>query len=125
MVRLVTLVPNMVAFVAVSVILVGAVLRVRRRRSFPFILQLVGSLGAVAGTLAAAYVKWWLLPPAPVDPGRAAQYSLPDFLWLGGTLVTTLGFVLFAWGYVGSEIEELPSRPSSGAERAPANAQGI
>jgi len=113
-VRLFSPVSNMVTFIAVCLIGLGAVLRVRRRPAAESVMQLAGAGGVVLGSVMSFVAKLVLSG----GPGRGQlspdERILGQTVWLAATLVVTVGFVLFAWGYVRSAAEELPANDTPG-----------
>ncbi len=118
--RLVAPVSNLATLVALCAVVFGAVLKVKRMRAMPFVLQLIGSCGVVLGTLISVFVRGVLVGTRLGQEMPAAEERLYYALWMLATLIITIGFVCFAWGYVTSEVELLPDRgqSSTGGERS-------
>jgi len=112
--RLFMPVSNMVAFIAVCFIGLGAVLRVKRRPAVESVMQLVGAGAVVLGSVTSIVAKLALSGVAGLGPLSPDQRTLGRTVWLAGSLVISVGFVLFAWGYVRSAAEERPANGTPG-----------
>ena len=111
--RFVAPVSNVVTLLAVCVIAIAAGARVRRLRNMPSVMQLIGSCSILIGTAFSAYVRGALVRGRLGQKLPASQAQLYNTLWFLGTIVITVGFIAFAWGYVASEAESLPDRRQS------------
>jgi len=107
-------VSNVVTFIAVCLIGLGAVLRVRRRPAAESVMQLVGAGVVVLGSVMSFVAKLVLLGVPGLGPLSPDERILGRTVWLAATLVVTVGFVLFAWGYVQSAVEEAPADDTPG-----------
>jgi len=112
--RLYTPVSNMVAFIAVCFIGLGAVLRVNRRPAVESVMQLVGAVGILLGSVMSLVAKLVLSGVVGMGPLSPDQRILGRTVWLTASLATSVGFVLFAWGYVRSAAEDLPANDAPG-----------
>jgi len=98
--RLVSPVPNVATFIALCVVPLGAVLRVRRRSTLSRILQLIGSCVIVGSTVVTLYAETILRPLKLGMQVAPERKDLAVALWFAATIGLTVGFVCFAWGYV-------------------------
>jgi len=106
--RLYTPVSNMVTFIAVCFIGLGALLRLKRRPTLESVTQLAGAGAIVLGSVMSLVAKVVLLSVARGSRLSLDARILGRTVWLTGGLIITAGFILFAWGYVHSAAGDLP-----------------
>jgi len=103
--RLVSPVCNLVTLGALCAMAVAAGTKFRRLRTTRQMLQFAGALAVVAGTLVSAVVRADLVSGALYRALSPQRHAFLGRLWLLGSLIITMGFVCFAWGYAADETE--------------------
>lgn len=107
-------VSNLLTLLALCAIAVGAYLRARGGRPYGRD-QFLGALLVIAGTGVSIWLEYLLRLQIGLPPGEEMAQPVVLVVWFVGWMTSTVGFIVFAWGYVSEALEGA----ATGAKGAP------
>ena len=102
--RTIAPVVNVATVLALCVICIGAWMRGRARRPGGW-RQFCGGLLVIAGTSVNMWLDFLLRVQSLRPPGEASVDGTVRLALLLGWMMTTVGFIVFAWGYMDETME--------------------
>jgi len=98
-------VSNLVTLLALLVIAIGASVRMRSGRPYGRD-QLYGALLVILGTGIGLYLEYLLRLQIGAPPGVGLSERSVLIIWFMGWMTSTVGFIVFAWGYLSEALGE-------------------